>query len=49
MTALAAAPDERMGIQLQLALANAYRGQKKLDLALKESRSAQQTDRAAGR
>ena len=34
MAALAAAPDERVGVQLQLALANAYRGQKKLDLAL---------------
>ncbi len=49
LTALSAAPDERMRAQLQLALANAYRGQKKLDLAFKESRSAQQTDRAAGR
>ena len=34
LTTLAAAPDERMRAQLQLALANAYRGQKKLDLAL---------------
>lgn len=41
MAALTAAPDERTGLQLQLALANAYRGQKRLDLALKESRAAQ--------
>jgi len=42
IAALTAAPDERIGVQLQLALANAYRGLKKLDLALKESRAAQQ-------
>ena len=48
LTALSAAPDQRMRAQLQLALANAYRGQKKLDLALRESREAQQTLEALG-
>ena len=48
IAALPAAPDQRMGVQLQLALANAYRGQKKLDLALRESRAAQRIIQALG-
>jgi tetratricopeptide (TPR) repeat protein len=48
IAALPAAPDERMGVQLQLALANAYRGQKKLAFALRESRAAQRIIEALG-
>ena len=48
LVALAAAPDARIGVSLRLSLANAYRGQKKLDLALRESRDAQRVIESLG-